>query len=506
MLLTRIGYHTRLAFSAQDVIYFSTMEYKSIIRILGILLMLFSFAMLPPLAVALWFKDGGLVEFGITFFLTFFTGTLLWLFNHTGNKDLRNRDGFLIVVLFYTVLSVFACIPFLIGNTLHVTLADGVFEAVSGLTTTGASVISHLDGLPHSILFYRQQLQFLGGMGIIVLAVAILPMLGIGGMSLYRAEAPGPVKDAKLTPRLAETAKALWYIYVGLVCSCIIALHLAGMPWFTAIGESFSVVSTGGFSMHDSSYLHYDNIPIELITIFFMIVGGTNFGLHYQFLKRRKWSLYWEDTEFRTYLFIMMFAVGIVALTLYTHHVYDGKTSVIKSLFNVSSMLTTTGLVSADFSHWPTFIPLLMMILGIIGGCGASTSGGVKVIRVLLLRKQVAREIKQLVHPKAIIPIKMGEHVLPDRVVQAIWGYLGIFVVIFVLLVLVLLAAGLDGATAFSAVAACLPNGGVGLGHVAQNFAYISDFSKWVLIVTMLGGRLEIFSLLVLFAPSFWKD
>ncbi len=482
------------------------MEYKSIIRILGVLLMLFSVAMLPPLAVALWFKDGGVLEFGITFFLTFFTGALLWLFNRSGKKELRNRDGFLIVVLFYTVLSTFACIPFLIGNTLHLDLTDGVFEAVSGLTTTGASVISGLDGLPHSILFYRQQLQFLGGMGIVVLAVAILPMLGIGGMSLYRAEAPGPVKDAKLTPRLAETAKALWYIYVGLVCCCIIAFHLAGMPWFNAIGESFSVVSTGGFSMHDASYLHYNNTSIELITIFFMIVGGTNFGLHYHFLKRRKLGLYWQDIEFRTYIYIMLFAVIIVALTLYFHHVYDAKTSLIKSLFNVTSLMTTTGLGSADISRWPTFVPLLIIILGIIGGCGASTTGGVKVIRVLLLRKQIAREIKQLVHPKAVIPIKMGEHVLPDRVVQAIWGYLGVFIVIFVLLVLVLLAAGLDGVSAFGAVAACLPNGGVGLGNVALNFESINSFSKWVLIVTMLGGRLEIFSVLVLFAPSFWKD
>lgn len=482
------------------------MEYKAILRILGVLLMLFSFAMLPPWAVSVWYVDGGTYEFTVTFLVTFLTGLVSFLINRNQKKDLRNRDGFLIVILFYTVLSLFGSIPFIIGDDPHVHLTDAIFEAVSGLTATGTNVLTGLDTLPHSILFYRQQLQFLGGMGIIVLALAILPMLGIGGMSLYRAETPGPVKDTKLTPRLTETAKALWYIYVGLVACCAISLHLSGLPWFYAIGESFSLLSTGGFSMHDSSFMFYKNINAEIIAIFFMILGGTNFGLHYQFLRNKRLHIYWQDPEFRAYIFILFITVIIVAFGLYFHHTYDAKNSLLNSSFTVVSLATTTGMKNTDFSLWPTFLPYLIMTVAIIGGCGASTSGGIKVIRFLLLERQVMREIKQLIHPKAVLPIKIGDQILSDHVVNAIWGFLGVFVGMFVFLVLLLLATGLDIATAFGAVAACLSNAGAGIGGIANNFAHINVFSKWVLIFTMLAGRLEIFSLLVLFAPSFWKD
>lgn len=463
--------------------------------------------MLPPLFVALSYQDGGIFAFFMAFLTTLMTGFVLW-FPHRGRRhELRTRDGFLVAILFWTVLSGFGALPFILSKIPGVSLTDTFFEAVSGLTATGTNVISGLDFLPHSIAYYRQQLQFLGGMGIIVLAVAILPMLGIGGMSLYKAETPGPVKDNKLTPRLAETAKALWYIYVGLAISCIICFRVAGLEWFDAVGEAFSVVATGGFALHDSSLEFYHNVNLEIFAIPFMILGGANFGLHYQFLRYGRIRMYWQDVEFKAYIYILAFTSLIVVYGLIAHHVYpDIKTAILKGTFMVVSMMTTTGMKTADYASWPTYLPYLILSVALIGGCAASTSGGIKVVRALLLQKQAAREIKLLVHPKAVLPIKMGEHVLPDRVIQSIWGFMGIFVVFFVVVILVLLATGVDVVTAFGAAAVCLSNAGAGIGGVANNFEHMNDFSKWVLIFTMLAGRLEIFSLLVLFSPSFWRD
>lgn len=483
------------------------MQFKTIFRILGILLMIFSFAMLPPEVVALYYEEAAVLPFLSAFGVTFITGALLWYpFRHE-NKDLMNRDGFIVVVLFWTVLTAFGSLPFLLGHLPGVSFTDAMFESVSGLTASGCNVVTGLDFLPRAILFYRQQLHFLGGMGIIVLAVAILPMLGIGGMSLYRAETPGPIKDNKLTPRLAETAKALWYIYVGLAISCAVALRTAGLDWFDAIGESFSIVSTGGFSLHDASLMEYQNVHLEIIAIVFMMLGGTNFGLHYQFLRYRRVQFYWRDPEFRTFIFILGVVTAIVTFTLWSYHVYpDFQTTLLKAVFTVVSLGTTTGLKNTSFANWPTLLPYLIMVIAVIGGCAASTSGGLKVIRVLLLQKQGAREIKQLIHPKAVIPIKLGDQALPDHVVSAVWGFLGIFVALFVLLVLLLLASGLDVVTSFAAVAVTLSNAGAGIAGVASNFDNINTFSKWVLIFAMIAGRLEIFSLLVLFSPSFWRD
>lgn len=483
------------------------MQFRSIFRILGILLMIFSGAMLPPLAVAIGYEDGGIFAFLAAFLLTLLTGFVLWWPNRHIQKELRIRDGFLVAILFWTVLSSFAALPFILSHIKGVSTTDAFFEAVSGLTATGTNVITGLDFLPHALSYYRQQLQFLGGMGIIVLAVAILPMLGIGGMSLYKAETPGPVKDNKLTPRLAHTAKALWYIYVGLTISCILCFHVAGLQWFQAIGEAFSVVATGGFALHDSSFEFYKNTNLEIFSIPFMILSGANFGLHYSFLRYGQLGMYWKDLEFRAYIMILLVTSVVVVSTLYMHNTYpDFGSCLLKGSFTVVSLMTTTGMKNSDFSTWPTFLPFLIMIIALIGGCAASTSGGFKVVRALLLQKQAAREIKLLIHPKAVLPIKMGDQVLPDRVIQAIWGFMGVFVVFFVVLIGLLLATGLDMTTAFGAAAVCLSNAGAGIGGVANNFESVSNFGKWILIFTMLAGRLEIFSLLVLFSPTFWKD
>ncbi|MDQ2993543.1 MAG: TrkH family potassium uptake protein [Pseudomonadota bacterium] len=483
------------------------MRFAIILKLLGILLMIFSTFMLPPIFVSLYYGDGATHAFVTGFIATFSVGLLCWWPFRQYVKEMKTRDGFLIVVLFWTVLSAFGAIPFFIATDPQIGLSDAIFESVSGLTTTGATVLSGLDYFPHAMLYYRAQLHFLGGMGIIVLAVAILPMLGIGGMQLYRAESPGPIKDTKLTPRITGTAKALWLIYVGLIIMCAVGLWVQGMSWFDAICESFSIVSTGGFSNHDASFLYYNNHNIDLWAIIFMIMGATNFSLHYQFFRHGHIGLYWKDQEFRNYLGILAVVSIIIAITLYRYEVYpDIETTLIKTVFTVVSLSSTSGFFNADYSNWPTFIPYLLMIVAIIGGCAASTSGGIKVIRAMLLRKQSVREIHLLIHPKAVIPIKIGDNVLSPKVIQSIWGYLGVFILLFIVLVLLLLADGIDITTAFGSVAAAMSNSGAAIGQVSQTFANLSAFSKWILIFGMVAGRLEIFSLLVIFSRAYWRE
>lgn len=481
------------------------MQYATIIRILGILLMIFSITMLPPAIVSAIYEDGGGSAFISTFLLSLITGLVLFWPKRKAKAELKIRDGFLIVVLFWTVLSTFGAVPFILAQTLPVSLADAVFESFSGLTTTGATVISGLDDLPHSILFYRQQLQWLGGMGIIVLAVAILPLLGIGGMQLYRAEMPGPMKDNKLTPRIAGTAKALWYIYLGMTIACALAYWMAGMTTFDAIAHSFSTVAIGGFSTHDASIGYFDSNAIELICAFFMFTAGINFALHFISVRTLTIHPYLKDPEFKGYFAILCVVILCCTSVLLYYQEYPFTDALVKSIFHSVSIATTAGFASADFATWPTLLPVLLIFASFIGASAGSTGGGMKVIRVLLLFKQGMREIKRLIHPNGIFLIKLGKASVNDRVVQAVWGFFATYVVLFVLLMLILLADGLDQITAFSAVAACMNNLGPGLGDVAVNYSGLSDLAKYVLSFAMLLGRLEIFTLLVLFTPYFWR-
>ncbi|MBX9585892.1 MAG: TrkH family potassium uptake protein [Gammaproteobacteria bacterium] len=483
------------------------MRFAPVLKVLGILIMFFSISMLPPIGVALYYGDGAHEAFVIGFFVTLICGFLCW-FPFRGNvKDLKTRDGFLIVTLFWTVLSLFGAIPFVVSKQPMLSFTNAIFESVSGLTTTGATVITGLDYLPHGILYYRQQLHFLGGMGIVVLALAVLPMLGIGGMQLYRAETPGPIKDNKLTPRLTGTAKALWLIYVGLIVMCTVAFAVQGMSWFDALCESFSAVSTGGFSNHDASYVFYDNSNIEICSIIFMILGGTNFALHYQFFRYGRVGFYWKDAEFRAYIAIILAASLLTAGTLFYYHIYpDVKTTLLKSFFTIVSLNTTTGSLDADFSNWPTYLPFLAMMMAAMGGCAGSTSGGIKVIRILLLRRQTVREVQQLIHPKAVIPVRIGDQVLSPEIIQAIWSFLVAFIVLFIVIIMLLLAQGNDITTAFGATVAAISNSGAGIGQVSGSFLNLSDFSKWALVFGMLAGRLEIFSILVLFSMAYWRE
>lgn len=483
------------------------MQFTVIQRVIGILLMLFSTTMLPPLLVSLIGGDGNHSAFLITLALTFLTGLFAWLPVHNSKNDLRLRDGFLIVVLFWTVLGLFGALPFYLDITSPLSITDAVFESVSGLTTTGATVFHHIDGLPASILYYRQQLQWLGGMGIIVLAVAILPMLGIGGMQLYRAETPGPMKDSKLTPRITETAKALWYIYLGLTVLCIIGYWLAGMNLFDAIGHSFSTVAIGGFSTHDASLGYYVDQPmVEVVATIFMLLAGANFALHYLSWRRMSLAAYRLDEEFLTYIKVfLVIGVVTVAYLLYVDFFLSWDEAVRHGIFQAVSIGTTTGFTTVNYDHWPALLPVMLLFASFIGGCAGSTGGGMKVIRFLLLLKQGTREIAKLIHPSAIIPIKIGGKPVKESVISSVWGFFATYVAIFAVMMLVLMMTGLDQVTAFSAIAASLNNLGPGLGEVSAHYADVGDVAKWVLCFAMLLGRLEIFTLLVLLTPAFWR-
>lgn len=468
---------------------------------------LLSVTMLPPAIVSLIYRDGGGVPFLMAFMWCLLIGLALWYPNRFKKDDLRAREGFLIVVLFWTVLASFSAIPLMLLETPNLTTTDAFFESFSGLTTTGATILTQIDGLPHAVLFYRQQLQWLGGMGIIVLAVAVLPMLGIGGMQLYRAETPGPVKDSKMTPRIADTAKHLWYIYLSLTIACALAYWLAGMSVFDAICHSFATIAIGGFSTHDASMGYFNSPVINLICVVFLIIAGINFALHYAAVQNKSIRNYFADPEFKFFIALQVILTAICFGVLMSHGTYqDADVALDQALFQSVSISTTAGFATTSFADWPTLLPLLLIFASFIGGCAGSTGGGMKVVRVVLLYLQGIRELNKLVHPKAVFTIKLGRKALPDRVVEAVWGFFSAYAAVFVICMLLLLASGMDDISAFTAVAACMNNLGPGLGEVAANFASISDFSKWVLIVAMLFGRLEIFTLLVLFTPAFWRN
>ncbi len=483
------------------------MQYKVVAKVLGVLLVIFSSTLVPPLFVSWIYEDGAAQPFVAAFAVTLVTGSLLWLVTRRESRDLRFREGFMVVVLFWTVLATFGAIPLLLSKTPSLSITDAFFESMSGLTTTGATVLTGIDELPKSILYYRQQLQWLGGMGIIVLAVAIMPMLGVGGMQLYRAETPGPMKDTKLTPRITETAKALWYLYLGLTVICALSYWVAGMDVFDAIGHSFSTVAIGGFSTHDRSLGFFDNAAIDAVAIIFMIIAGVNFALHFVGWRSRSLAVYFRDAEAMVFVGIL-FAASVLVITV--HNAMDSfdtpEESLRQGLFQVVSIATTTGFTTGGFNWWPTFLPLLLIALSFVGGCAGSTAGGVKVIRVILLYKQARREMIRLIHPSALLSLKLGGKPVPDSVIGAVWAFFFLYILCFSILVLVIAGTGLDWVSAVSAVAACLNNLGPGLGEVSANYASVGSAGKWILATAMLLGRLELFTLLVLFTATFWRS
>ncbi len=483
------------------------MHYQTVAKILGVLLGMFSVTHLTPLLVSLIYNDGNSTPFVLSFSVTLTTGLLLWAPNRKLKKDLRYRDGFLVVVLFWTVLATFGALPFMFASEHSLNVTDAFFESMSGLTTTGGTILVNLDQLPESTLYYRQQLQWLGGMGIVVLAVAIMPMLGIGGMQLYRAETPGPMKDSKLTPRITESAKALWYIYLGLTAACMLAYWAAGMSLFDAIGHAFSTVAIGGFSTHDASLGHFDSASIEAVAMIFMLIASANFSLHFVAWRNRTFAPYVRDSEYRFFLFVVSaFSVFLVAL-LISQSVFDDALDAARSgLFHMVSILTTTGFTAGGFAWWPGALPVMLILFSFMGGCAGSTAGGMKVMRIQLMYKQGRKEIVRLVHPNAVLSIKTGGQVISEKIINTVMAFFSMYMLSFAVTGFALCLVGLDWVTAFSAAAACLNNLGPGLGLVADNYAQINDAAKWILSFAMLLGRLELFTLLVLFTTTFWRD
>ena len=479
-------------------------RYGMIQRLLGKLLMNFSLTLLPPIVIALVYDDGEAIHFIFSLMVTLFTGFVMWLPMRLYQTELQMRDGFIIVTLFWSVLGLLSAIPFILSP--HLSFTESVFEALSGFTTTGATVIVGLDDLPPSVLYYRQQLQWLGGMGVIVLAVALFPLMGVGGMQLYRAETPGPMKDEKLTPRISHTARAIWLTYLGLTVSCALAYWLAGMSVFDAIGHSFTTVATGGFSTHDASLGYFDSPTIESIAVVFMLLGSINFAVHFVAWRDRSPRQYLRDVETRTFFAFVLLCTVFIGALLWLHHDYrDPITALRYAGFHVVSIITTTGFTTTDFTAWPSMVPLLLIYISFIGGCAGSTAGGMKVVRVMLLLKQGLREVRHLIHPHSVIPIKIGRKPTPSPVINAVWGFFTLYVFATTGLTLLLVATGLDMLSAFSAIATCINVTGPGLGEVGSNFTGVSTAGLWVSIFAMLLGRLEIFTLVVLLTPAFWR-
>jgi len=478
-----------------------------VLRAFSLILAMFAATMLVPLAVSWLLGDGARFAYDEVFFITAATAALLWLLSHRHTRELQIKDGFLLVVLTWTSLPAFACLPLVVFFWPRLSFTDAYFEAVSGVTTTGATVLSGLDTLPYSINLWRAELVWLGGMGLIVLAVAILPLLGVGGRQMFKAETPGPMKDSKLTPRMAHTAKGLWLIYGGISLACLLAMRWAGMSWDDALIHSFTTMGLGGFSNHDASFAYFGSVPIEVVTILFMTLAGMNFATHFLAWRGKSPAPYRYDPEISWFLVVMYVSVLVIAWYLWQKGFYPDFPSALRfSAFNVVSIATTTGYASTDYNLWPHFAPLWMLFLCSFATCSGSTGGGIKMMRAKILFKHVFREVLRATHPSAVKPIKVGGETLPSDIIFAVLAYGFMYMVIVATLTLTLSFTGMQSDTAFSAVVACFNNTGPGLNEVgpAANYACLSDFQTWVCTFAMLLGRLEIFTLLVVLTPSFW--
>jgi trk system potassium uptake protein TrkH len=482
-------------------------RFLPILNTLGIVIVAFGVSMLLPLGVSMWIGDDAQLAYDETVIATIGAGALLWFFTRNNRQELKARDGFLLVVMIWTLLPLFAALPLLFYIE-GLSFTDAYFEAMSGLTATGATVLSGLDDLPGSINLWRTQLHWIGGMGVIVLAVAILPLLGVGGRQMFKAETPGPMKDTKLTPRITETAKGLWGVYTLLTILLIGAYVWGGMGWLDAVIHAFSVMGQGGFSSHDASMGHFDSITLELITMVFALLAGMNFATHFLALRRFSMIPYRYDPEVRWFLVVLLGSCLLLAFYLWSKDIYIDFFSALRyAAFNTISIATSLGFVTEDYNVWPYFAAMWMLFLGSFVACSGSTGGGIKMMRAILLYKQVHREIIKLLHPTAQMPTKLGEGVVPNKIIYAVLAFLFIYVASIVILSFMLIASGLDVFTSFTAIVATINNTGPGLGRVgpASTYAVLSDFQTWVCTFSMLLGRLELFTLLVVLTPAFWK-
>jgi trk system potassium uptake protein len=467
----------------------------------------FGLLYLLPIAWSLAVQDGAVIDFVAAGLINAFVGLAVAMATRRFRRELKPRDGFLLVTLSWVLMSASAAIPLMIALP-DLTFTDAYFEAMSGLTTTGSTVLNHLDDLPQSINLWRHELHWIGGIGIIVLVVAVLPLLGVGGMQLYKAETPGPVKDEKLTPRITETAKALWFTYLALTVAGVIALRVAGMSWFDAICHGFSAIALGGFSTHDLSVGFYNSFAIELVLIVIMVVAALNFSRHFLAFRNLSLRPYRNDSEGKAVLIVLGSSVVLVSALLFVDGTYPTVMEGFRhSVFNVVSIATTTGFVTEDYEKWPAFLPVWLLFLSCITCSTGSTGGGIKMFRTLLLVRQARRELKLLVHPSAMIPIRIGGHAIPDRVVYSVLAFIFLYFGTSLVLTFALLATGLDLVSALSAAVGSMNNLGPGLGAVgpSTNFSGLTDAQTWISTLAMLIGRLEIFSVLVLFTAHFWR-
>ena len=479
-----------------------------VIHVLAVVLLLFSFSMLVPLAFSLALGDGADGAYHRSFLATFVTGLAVFLATRSRQRrELEAREGFLLVALVWTVVPAFATIPLLLQLP-GLSFTDAYFECVSGLTTSGATVLSGLGALPPSINVWRTLLVWMGGMGIIVLAVAVMPLLGVGGSQLFKAETPGCMKDTKLTPRIGDTAKGLWLAYVLLSAACLLAYRWAGMGWVDAVVHAFSTMGLGGFSSHDESFGWFASPAIEGVAILFMLLASLNFATHFLALRRRSLRAYAADPEVIRVFFWMLASCLLVGGFLWWRGVYDEPLVALRhAAFNVVSIASTTGFASTDFAQWPVFAPIWMIFLSCFATSSGSTGGGIKMIRASLLFKQSIREMTRIIHPHAIAPVKFGGQVIENNVIFAVLAFMLMYGGTVIAMTMLLTASGLDVVSAITAVLACINTMGPGLGQVGPSttYAVLSDFQTWLCTATMLLGRLELFTLLVLFTPAFWR-
>jgi trk system potassium uptake protein len=484
------------------------MRFLAVFNALGAVIFVFGLTLLVPVGTSWWVSDGAQTAYDEAILITLATGAVLWLATRRRRRmELHIRDGFLLVTLTWMVVPIFGALPLLI-HIPGLSFTDGYFEAASGLSTTGSTVLVGLDALPLSINLWRTFLHWLGGMGVIVLAVAVLPLLGIGGRQLFKAETPGPMKESSLTPRIAETAKGLWVVYLMLTVACMVALWLAGMDGWEAVIHGFSIMGLGGYSSHDASLGYFNSVAIEMVAMVFALLAGLNFATHFLAFRQRSLKPYRHDAELP--FFFGVLAVSILALTIYLQPfaVHDGFWVTMRYVaFHSISLATSLGLATTDTAVWPMFAQVWVLFLGSFVACSGSTGGGIKMMRAILLYKLVFREIMHSMHPRAVYPVRLGKQVVGEPVLHAVLAFSFMYMVVVVSLTLLLAASGLELVTAFSAIVATLNNTGPGLNSVgpAGNFAGLSDYQKWVCSFAMIVGRLEIFTVLVVLTPAFWR-
>ena len=460
---------------------------------------MFGVAVSVPLFVAVLYEESLVTVFGLGMSILVGLGFLSWFFTKNNKQELSLSDGFVITVLFWVVLSVSGSIPFILFGF---SVVDSFFESMSGITTTGATVVTGLDDLPRSLLIYRQLLQWLGGMGLIVLAIAVMPLLGIGGGQLFKTQTPGPMSEQRLTPRITSTARALWSIYLVLTVLCIFAYRFAGMSYFDAVSHAFSTVSIGGFSTHDLSIGYFDSVSVEVVCVIFMLLSAMSFAVHYSAIYRKQILKYFYDPELRFFVSLLITILFLVCLSLIANNI---DAPVRKGLFQTVSIMTTTGFLTDEYSTWPAYISFMLLVGAFVGACSGSVGGGIKSWRVLIMLKHAYKQIFKIIHPDSVNTIKLGKKIVDSNVSEAVWGFFSIYIISFMILFLLVLATGLDFVSAFSSVGACLNNLGPGLGEIASSYADIPSTTKLLLCFAMILGRLEIFTFLVVLMPAFWR-